>query len=107
MPLSRYDPRNDFINPKPIPKHAQIDLKDTTLVLSNDAQWHTAQVNQYPTWFSSRGYQGFDDFIERRRPFFDPDARWNSADGKRTQLTWALVPRSDPDIANILCGCET
>ncbi|TXT13939.1 uncharacterized protein COLE_00132 [Cutaneotrichosporon oleaginosum] len=88
-------------------RHAQVDLKDTTLVLSNDAQWHTAQVNQYPTWFEARGYCGLDDFIERRRPFFDPAAPWNAANGKRTQLTWALVPRSDPDTENILCGCET
>lgn len=98
------------IQPSPTPvetRHARIDLADTTLVLSDDAQWHTAQVNQYPTWFEPRGYSNFDDFIERRRPFFDPAGPWNASDGKRTQLTWALVPRGDPGTANILCGCET
>ncbi|GMK53807.1 hypothetical protein CspeluHIS016_0103930 [Cutaneotrichosporon spelunceum] len=88
-------------------RYPPVRLEDTTLVLSNDAQWHTAQVNQYPTWFEPRGYKDFDDFIQRRRPFFDTNASWNSADGKRTFMTWALVPRDDLGTANILCGCET
>ncbi|BEI82893.1 hypothetical protein CcaverHIS002_0307610 [Cutaneotrichosporon cavernicola] len=88
-------------------RHSSVNLEDTTLVLSSDAQWHTAQVNQYPTWFEARGYRDFDDFIERRRLFFDRTARWNATDGKPTFLTWALVPRSDPGTGNILCGCET
>lgn len=85
-----------------------IDLADTTLVLANPAQWRTAQENQFPTWFQPRGYKDVDDFIKWRRPFFDPEARWNkNQEGRGTFLTWSLVPRSDPDTANILCGCET
>lgn len=91
----------------PLILQRMVDLADTTLVLANPSQWCTAQENQFPTWFQPRGYKDVDDFIEWRRPFFDANARWNGSDGKRTHLTWSLVPRGNTDTADILCGCET